>query len=133
MAYEESQLVDKPVGIRNIVGIHAGEVDTACAIDAFVQTGREPAPFSIAPADDAGIVKVACDGEALIVRTVVAEKELEIVIALIEERANGQLQSRGAIEEGHSDGDDRVRHRFSLFSSFVSSLPGNGEVQRLVG
>ena len=89
--------MDKPVGIGNVVGVHAGEVEAARAIDAFVQTGREPAPFSIAPADDAGVVKAACDGQALIVRTVVAEQELEIVIALIEKRANGQL-ARQAIE-----------------------------------
>jgi hypothetical protein len=108
---EECELARQPVWISNIVGIHSRQVEAARAVDTFIQAGREPAPLPVSPGDNARVVEAARDGQPVIFRTIVAEQEFKVAVALMQERADGQLQGGGAVEEGHGDGDDGVSHR----------------------
>ena len=112
MSPEESQLAREPIRISDIVGIHAGQVDAARPVDALIQTGREPEPPPVTPADDARVIEAVGDRQTLIVRTVVAEQELKVAVALVQERTDGQLQSGRAVVERHGDGDHRNGHGF---------------------
>ena len=65
--------MDKPIRISDIVGVHSGQVRAARTVDTFIQTGGEPPPPSVAPADHARVVKAVRNRQTVIVRTVVAE------------------------------------------------------------
>src|SRR5580658_2737166 len=106
MVAEENQLSREPIRISNIVGIHSGQVSAPRAVDALVQACGEPEPPPVTPADDPRVVKAARDRQTKIVRTIVAEQELEVAIGLVQERSNRQLESGCAVVEGHGDGDD---------------------------
>src|SRR5271165_5493057 len=112
MSPKKSQLAREPIGIRDIVGIHAGQVAAARPVDALIQTGREPEPPPVTPADDARVIEAVGDGQTLIVRAVVAEQKLKVAVALVQERADGELQSGRAVVKRHGDGDYRNGHEF---------------------
>src|SRR5277367_6439820 len=108
MVAQESQLSCEPIGVSDVVGIHSGQVAAPCPIDALVQACGEPEPPPVTPADYPRVIEAASDRQTKIVRAVVAEQELEVAIALVQERSNRQLESGRAVVEGHGDGDDGV-------------------------
>ena len=105
MVAEESQLSREPIRISDIVGIHSGQIAAPRPIDALVQACGEPEPAPVTPADHSRVIEAARNRQTKIVRAVVAEQELEVAIALIQERSNGQLEGGRAVVEGHGDGD----------------------------
>src|SRR3984957_9609838 len=110
MAAEESQLPREPIRVSNVVDVHSGQIATPRPVNALVQACREPEPAPITPANHARVIEAARDRQTKIVRAIVAEQELEVAVALVQERANGQLQGGRAVVKGHGDGDDGVSH-----------------------
>jgi len=85
VGFKKSQLPGEPVRIGDIVGIHPGQVSSACAVDTFVEPrGEAPAP-AVTPADQARVIEAVRNRQTVVAGTIVAKQKLKVAVALVQE------------------------------------------------
>ncbi len=104
-------LAAEAVGLRDVVGVHAGEQRRAAMGQAKVQAAGQAQVLLIADADDPAIADAIEDGPGVIRGGVIDDHQLEVGECLVEDALDGLLQVALGIVHRHEHGNGGRRGR----------------------